>query len=166
MAYFASEGGRPAVVLPEQVEVLAHRVSLGFCFSLFPLGPCSPEGFQKGNHVTFFGRQGTAKISHFANYSWRLLRFRTDEQNGPGGKGRRGPGLACTQSAATGARHEALEPAQRKPGDRRGIGSGFDHRMSRFAVDILKMPTELREAQVDQASEPPLGIGQFMGNET
>ena len=32
MASFASEGGGPAVVLPEQVEVLAHRVSTGFCF--------------------------------------------------------------------------------------------------------------------------------------
>jgi hypothetical protein len=71
MASFASEGGRPAVVLPEQVEVLAHRVSSGFCFSLFPLGPCSPEGFQKGNHVTFFGRQGTAKMHSLSGKYFR-----------------------------------------------------------------------------------------------
>ena len=30
---FASEGGRPAIHLPEQVEVLAHGVSSGILFS-------------------------------------------------------------------------------------------------------------------------------------
>jgi hypothetical protein len=38
--------------------------------------------------------------------------------------------------------------------------------MGPFAVDIIKMPTELRETQIDQAGKPTLGIGQFMGNET
>ena len=67
-------------------------------------------------------------------------------------------GFSCTESAATGARYEVLEPAQRKRGDRRAIGSSFEHRMGRFAVDILKMPTELRKTQIDQTSEPALGI--------
>jgi hypothetical protein len=40
---------------------------------------------------------------------------------------------------------KALQPAQRKPGDRSGIGSGFEHRMGRFAMDIIKMPAKLRE---------------------
>jgi hypothetical protein len=35
--------------------------------------------------------------------------------------------------------------------------------MGPFAVDIIKMPTELREAQIDQAGKPTLGIGQFRG---
>ena len=30
---FASEGGRPAIYLPEQAEVLTHGVSLGILFS-------------------------------------------------------------------------------------------------------------------------------------
>ena len=30
---FATEGGRPAIFLPEQVEVLAHGVSWGILFS-------------------------------------------------------------------------------------------------------------------------------------
>jgi len=38
--------------------------------------------------------------------------------------------------------------------------------MGRFAVDVLEVPTELWKAQIDQAGEPPLGISQFMGNET
>jgi hypothetical protein len=33
---FASESGRPAIFLPEQVEVLAHGVSLGDLVSPFP----------------------------------------------------------------------------------------------------------------------------------
>src|SRR5689334_9536172 len=38
--------------------------------------------------------------------------------------------------------------------------------MGRFAVDVLEVPTEPWKAQIDQAGEPPLGISQFMGNET
>jgi hypothetical protein len=38
---------------------------------------------------------------------------------------------------------------RRKLADCGRIGSGFEHRMSRFAVDILKMPAELRETQSD-----------------
>ena len=44
---FASEGGRPAIFLPEQVEVLAHGVSWGILFlcSLQILAlPRLPEG--------------------------------------------------------------------------------------------------------------------------
>jgi hypothetical protein len=38
--------------------------------------------------------------------------------------------------------------------------------MGCFAVIIVKMPTELREAQIDQSGEPALGIGQFMADKT
>jgi hypothetical protein len=58
-------------------------------------------------------------------------------------------GFGCTKSAATGACEQALEPAQRKPTDCGGIGSGLEQRMSRFAVDIFKKPAELRETQID-----------------
>jgi len=75
-------------------------------------------------------------------------------------------GFGDTESATAGARYESLQPAQRKPGNCSGIGSGFEQRMGRFAVEIVKVPTEFRKAQIDQASQPSLGVGQFMSNET
>jgi len=38
--------------------------------------------------------------------------------------------------------------------------------MARFAVKILKVPTQLRKAQINQAGEPTLGVGEFMGDKT
>jgi hypothetical protein len=38
--------------------------------------------------------------------------------------------------------------------------------MSRFTGEVIKVPTELRKTQIDQAGESALSIGQLMGNET
>ena len=38
--------------------------------------------------------------------------------------------------------------------------------MGRLAVIIVKMPTELRKAQIDQSGEPALGIAQLVADKT
>jgi hypothetical protein len=51
---FASEGGRPAIFLPEQVEVLAHGVSWGDFVFPFPSDPCSAKASRKGDYFTLW----------------------------------------------------------------------------------------------------------------
>jgi hypothetical protein len=47
MGFPATERGRPAIVLPEQIEILAHMVSTRFNFS-WPLQILDPKGVLKG----------------------------------------------------------------------------------------------------------------------
>jgi hypothetical protein len=46
---FASEGGRPAIFLPEQAEVLAHGGFLEDFVFPFPSDPCSVKASRKGD---------------------------------------------------------------------------------------------------------------------
>jgi hypothetical protein len=75
-------------------------------------------------------------------------------------------GFLCVEPTAAGADEQAFKSAQGRPGDSGRAWSGFEHDRARFAVNIVKVPTQLREAQIDQPGEPTLGIGQFMGDKT
>lgn len=61
---------------------------------------------------------------------------------------------------------QAPESAQGQSGDSGRAWSRLEYSTGRFAVIIVKMPTELWEAQIDQSGEPALGIGQLMGDKT
>ena len=50
---FASEVARPAIFLPEQVEVLAHGCFLGYCFVLLFSDLCSAKSFRKGDFIHY-----------------------------------------------------------------------------------------------------------------
>lgn len=70
------------------------------------------------------------------------------------------------ESAAAGGNQQALESAQGKSSDSGRTRSSFEYGLSRLAVVIFKVPTELGKAQIDQSGEPALGVGQLVADKT